>query len=87
MPPATALSWRWQFLDAKLAETTCGNAVTLFYYGCANSDVMAAIDDPVLIEAFGVNDPSILETTNFTPPVTGEQRDAWTAMWTRVRAE
>jgi spermidine/putrescine transport system substrate-binding protein len=76
-----------QFLDAKLAETTCGNAVTIFYYGCANSDVMAAIDDDVLIEAFGVNDPSILETTNFTPPVTAEQRDAWTDMWTRVRAE
>jgi len=76
-----------QFIDAKLAETTCGNAVTLFYYGCANSDVMAAVDDPVLVEAFGINDPSILETTNFTPPVTEEQRDAWTDMWTRVKAE
>ena len=67
-----------QFLDDKLAEQTCSNAVTLFYYGCANSDVMAAIDDPVLIEAFGINDPSILESTNFTPPVTEAQRDAWT---------
>jgi len=76
-----------QFLDLKLAELSCGNAVTLFYYGCANSDVMAAVDDPVLIEAFGINDPSILESTNFTPPVTAEQRDAWTAMWTRVKAE
>jgi spermidine/putrescine transport system substrate-binding protein len=76
-----------QFLDLKLAELTCGNAVTLFYYGCANGDVMAAVEDPVLIEAFGINDPGILETTNFTPPVTAEQRDAWTAMWTRVKAE
>ena len=25
-----------EFLDDKLAELTCGNAVTLFYYGCAN---------------------------------------------------
>ena len=47
-----------QFLDDKLAETTCSNAVTLFYYGCANSDVMAAVDDPVLVEAFGINDPT-----------------------------
>lgn len=75
-----------EFLDAKLAELTCGNAVTLFYYGCANADVMAAVEDPVLVEAFGIDDPSILETTNFTPPVTAEQRDAWTAMWTRVKA-
>jgi spermidine/putrescine transport system substrate-binding protein len=75
------------FLDAKLAEVTCGNAVTIFYYGCANADVMAGITDETLIEAFAVNDPGILESTNFTPPVTAEQRDAWTAMWTRVKAE
>ena len=72
-----------EFLDLKLAETTCSNAVTLFYYGCANADVMAAIEDPILIEAFGVNEPDILETTNFTPPVTAEQRCAWTSMWER----
>ncbi len=76
-----------EFLDDKLGETSCGNAVTLFYYGCANADVMAAIEDETLIEAFAINDPGILETTNFTPPVTAEQRDAWTAMWTRVKAE
>jgi spermidine/putrescine transport system substrate-binding protein len=76
-----------EFLDAKLAEVTCGNAVTQFYYGCANADVMAAIEDETLIEAFAINDPDILESTNFTPPVTAEQRDAWTAMWTRVKAE
>ena len=75
-----------EFLDQKLAETTCGNAVTLFYYGCANGDVMAALDDPVLIEAFGINDPAILESTNFTPLVTQEQRDAWTTMWERIQA-
>jgi spermidine/putrescine transport system substrate-binding protein len=75
-----------EFLDLKLAETSCGNAVTLFYYGCANGEVMAAIEDPVLIEAFGINDPSILDTTNFTPLVTEEQRDAWTGMWERVQA-
>ena len=76
-----------EFLDDKLAELTCGNAVTLFYYGCANQEVMDAIEDPVLIEAFGIDDPSILESTNFTPPVTAEQRDDWTAMWTRVKSE
>jgi spermidine/putrescine transport system substrate-binding protein len=76
-----------EFLDLKLAELTCSNAVNLFFYGCANADVMAAIEDPVLIEAFGVNDPDILETTNFTPPVTQQQREDWTAMWERVQAD
>lgn len=76
-----------QFIDAKLAALTCSNAVTLFYYGCANQEVMAGIDDPILVQAFALDDPSILEHTNFTPPVTQEQRDAWTAMWSRVKAE
>jgi spermidine/putrescine transport system substrate-binding protein len=76
-----------KFLDLKLGAMSCGNAVALFYYGCANQDVMDAIEDPILIQAFGIDDPSILESTNFTPPVTQEQRDAWTDMWARVKAE
>jgi spermidine/putrescine-binding protein len=75
------------FIDQKLAALSCGNAVTLFYYGCANSEVMSGITDPTLVEAFGIDDPSILASTNFTPLITAEQRDAWTAMWTRVKAE
>jgi spermidine/putrescine transport system substrate-binding protein len=76
-----------EFLDMKLAEATCNAAVELFYYGCANADVMAAVDDPFLIDVFSLDDPTILETTNFTPNVTEEQRDAWTQMWERVQAE
>ena len=76
-----------QFLDDKLGAISCGNAVTKFYYGCANQDVMSAITDPVLIKAFAIDDPTILQHTNFTPPVTQPQRDAWTAMWARVKAE
>lgn len=76
-----------EFLDMKLATLTCSNAVTIFYYGCANQEVMDGIEDPVLIQAFGIDDPSILESTNFTPPVTDAQRTAWTEMWGRVKAE
>jgi spermidine/putrescine transport system substrate-binding protein len=76
-----------KFLDDKLATLSCENAVTLFYYGCANQEVMAGITDPILIKAFSIDDPSIIESTNFTPPVTQAQRDAWTAMWARVKAE
>jgi spermidine/putrescine transport system substrate-binding protein len=76
-----------KFLDDKLATLSCSNAVTLFYYGCANQDVMKAITDPVLIKAFALDDPSILAHTNFTPPVTKDQRTAWTAMWASVKSQ
>ena len=49
-------------------------------------EVMAAITDPTLKEAFSVDDPSILEHTNFTPNLTAKQRDDWTAMWAEVKA-
>jgi spermidine/putrescine transport system substrate-binding protein len=76
-----------KFLDNKLALETCTNAVINFYYGCVNQDAMDAVTDPVLIQTFGIDDPSILESTNFTPPVTQQQRDDWTDMWARVKAE
>ena len=75
-----------KFLDAKLAEATGNNVVNMFYYGHANEDVMNGITDPTLKEAFSIDDPSILEKTNFTPNLTAEQRDAWTAMWAEVKA-
>ena len=47
---------------------------------------MAAITDPTLVQTFSINDPSILQRTNFTPDITQEQVDAWTAMWNEVKA-
>ncbi len=75
-----------KFLDAKLGAATGNNVVNEFYYGDANQDVMNGITDETLKQAFGINDPSILQHTNFTPNLTAEQRDAWTAMWTEVKA-
>jgi spermidine/putrescine transport system substrate-binding protein len=75
-----------RFLDAKLGTLTGNNLVTNYYYGSANGEVMAGITDPTLKQAFSVDDPTILSKTNFTPNLTAEQRDAWTAMWTEVKA-
>lgn len=75
-----------KFLDAKLGEATGNNVVNLFYYGHSNQDVMNGISDETLKEAFSIDDPAILSKTNFTPNLTAEQRDAWTAMWTEVKA-
>jgi spermidine/putrescine transport system substrate-binding protein len=75
-----------KFLDQKLGEATGNNVVNLFYYGHANQDVMNGITDETLKQAFSVDNPNILSQTNFTPNLTAEQRDAWTAMWAEVKA-
>jgi spermidine/putrescine transport system substrate-binding protein len=75
-----------KFLDEKLGVATGNNVVNEFYYGDSNQDVMNGITDPTLKAAFGINDPTILQHTNFTPNLTSAQRDAWTAMWTDVKA-
>lgn len=74
------------FLDEKLGELTGNNLVNNFYYGHANGNVMSGITDETLKEAFAIDDPGILERTNFTPNLTAEQRDAWTQMWLEVKA-
>jgi spermidine/putrescine transport system substrate-binding protein len=75
-----------RFLDEKLGTATGNNVVNEFYYGDSNQEVMNSITDPTLKDAFSVNDPNILQHTNFTPNLTADQRDAWTAMWTDVKA-
>ena len=76
-----------RFLDEKLGDLTGNNLVANYYYGTSNQDVMASITDETLKDAFSVDDPSILEKTNFTPNLTAEQRDAWIAMWSEAKAE
>jgi len=88
-----------RFLDEKLALLTGQNLVNLYYYGSANQDVMNGLSDPAQADTFGgaetqallkstfsIDDPAILQHTNFTPNLTADQRDAWTAMWTEVKA-
>ena len=75
-----------RYLDEQLGETTGTNLIENGYYGHANSEVMAAITDETLIEALSLDDPNILDTTNFTPNLTQEQRDDWTQMWAEVKA-
>ena len=75
-----------QFLDEKLGNATSTNVVNQFFYGAANEEVMKGITDEKLKQAFSVDDPTVLQRTNFTPNLTAKQRDDWTAMWTEVKA-
>jgi len=74
------------FLDGKLGDETSAHLVNDYYYGTSNKDVMAGITDQNLIDAFSLNDPTVLQRTNFTPDITADQRDAWTTMWTEVQS-
>ena len=75
-----------RFLDEKLGDLTGKNLIENYYYGTTNGDAMAAITDETLKNAFSINDPAILQHTNFTPNLTAAQRDAWIAMWSEVKA-
>ncbi len=74
-----------RFLDEKLGPVNGKYLVDTYYYGSSNSDVMAAITDENLKDAFSVDDPTILDRTNFTPNLTAAQRDAWIAMWSEAK--
>lgn len=74
-----------RFLDEKLGFATGEYLVNTWYFGTSNADVIAAITDENLKRAFSVDDPSILQHTNFTPNLTAAQRDAWIAMWSEAK--
>jgi spermidine/putrescine-binding protein len=74
-----------RFIDEKLGQKTGENLVANFYYGHANQDVMDGITDATLRRAFSVDDPTVLERTNFTPNLTDAQLKAWVKMWQEVK--
>jgi len=82
----TNLDLAYSFLDGKLAELTGENLVYNFFYGTTNQTVMNGITDETLKEAFSVDDPTVLEKTNFTPNLTAKQRDDWTTRWADVKS-
>jgi spermidine/putrescine-binding protein len=76
-----------RFLDEKLGDVTGNYLVNTWYFGTSNADVMSKITDETLKTAFSVNDPGILQKTNFTPNLTDAQRTAWNAMWSQAKTE
>lgn len=76
-----------RFIDEKLGQKTGENLVNLYYYGTVNQEVMNAITDENLKQAFSIDDPSILDSTKFTPILTEQQKDDWIQMWTEAKAD
>jgi spermidine/putrescine transport system substrate-binding protein len=74
------------FLDGKIAEKTAANLLTQYAYGHVNPTAYGAVTDANLIEALSLDDPTELDRTNFTVPITFDAFQQFVAMWAEVKA-
>ena len=75
-----------EFLDGKLGEKTAIHLLVDYAYGHVNPSYYKVVEDPNLIKALALDDPGILERTNFTVPISREVRDKWVQLWAEVQA-
>jgi spermidine/putrescine transport system substrate-binding protein len=75
-----------EFLDGKLGEQTATNLLVLYAYGHVVPEYFDVVTDELLIQALSLDDPSILENTNFTVPLSAVDRDRFNEMWAEVKA-
>lgn len=79
------LDLAYDYLDAILEPTAIAAMANTNGYGVANTNALPLID-PELVEAMGLDKPEILDTTNFYLPLTKEQRELFTGMWSEIKA-
>lgn len=75
----------YDFLDAILAPKAMAAMANANAYGPSNAEALPLID-PELVKAMGLDDPSILDKTNFYRPLTNEQRETFTGAWSEIKA-
>ena len=74
------------FLDEKLGQETATHLLVDYAYGHPVPEYFSVVEDPLLIQALSLDDPGILERTNFTVPISSADRDRFTEMWAQVKA-
>ena len=74
------------FLDGKLGEQTATHLLVDYAYGHVVPDYFSVVEDANLIKALSLDDPTILERTNFTLPISAAQRDRFVQLWAEVKA-
>lgn len=75
-----------EFLDGKLGEQTGTNLLVDYAYGHVVPEYFGAVTDENLVKALSLDDPTVLDRTNFTPQITREQLEQYVAMWAEVQA-
>lgn len=74
------------FLDGKLGEQTATHLLVDYAYGHVVPDYFSVVEDANLIKALSLDDPTILDRTNFTLPISAAQRDRFVQLWAEVKA-
>jgi len=75
-----------EFLDGKLGEATATHLMVDYAYGHSVPEYFSVVTDPLLIEALSLDDPTILERTQFTQPISQEQHNRHVELWAEVKA-
>jgi spermidine/putrescine transport system substrate-binding protein len=75
----------YDYLDALIAPDAMAAVSNQYAYGASNMDSLP-LTDPALVKLFHLDDPSILQRTVFYQPLTDQQRQDFTSMWTDVKA-
>lgn len=74
-----------EYADAMLSEAAMAEMANQYAYGVANQKALMSMN-PEFIDLMQLETPDILERTQFFQTLTPEQREAWTQMWTEVKA-
>lgn len=75
-----------EFLDGKLGEQTATNLLVDYAYGHVVPEYFSVVDDPNLVTALSLDDPGILDRTNFTVPISQDRHSSYVEMWAEVKA-
>jgi spermidine/putrescine transport system substrate-binding protein len=74
------------FLDAKLGEQNAKNLLNEYAYGHPIADYFKFATDPILRQALSLDDPSVMDHSNFTPYISDADRQKFVQLWTEVKA-
>ena len=75
----------YDYLDALLDPAAMAAMANTNAYGASNAKAIPLLD-PTLAQVMGLNDPAVLDKTILYRPLTNEQREAFTGMWSEVKA-
>ncbi len=74
------------FLDEKLSSDQGVHLISSFAYGHVNPAASKGVTDTNIVKALSLNDPTVLDRTQFTPLVSEADRDQFGQLWARVKA-
>ena len=75
----------YDYLDAMISPASMAEMSNQYAYGASNKDALP-LTDPTFVKLLNLDDPKLLARTVFYQPLTDQQRQDFTSMWTDVKA-